>query len=340
MPPSSASEPRGPAGRRDPVRPATPPHRTTGGHRRAARASGPTRSAGSPRAVRPTRTVSPTRTAAGRYRPRRSDPVALPTTVWLLAAPTAPVIRSAVPCPPDVSEVVGSAGRDGVAEIVRRAAAVFVPQTSRARRTPTVVITRHTPAAPAAPAAPAVTAGAGHAPAAAPQHVVRPNPTGIGATTAGESTPGGPLALEDGAGLVLLDATRTPGVPIGVDDEAAGLAPGGVLAVLTIGDRVAGRLRDPRPALIASARAAGLDYWQHIVTATRPAGHPERRAGAGPGENRSSENRSGDEDGQQRPTWCLFADVSVFRRPVSTVPTDADRSDGPAQGATTREVQP
>ena len=196
-----------------------------------------------------------------------------------------------------------------------------------------MVITRHAPVAPAA------TAGAcyafGVSPATAPQHTVRPNPAGIGATTAGESTAGGPLALEDGAGLVLLDATRTPGVPIGVDDEAAGLAPGGVLAVLTTSDRVAGQLRDPRPALIASARAAGLDYWQHIVTITRPADHPEQRAEAGPGKDRSSA-----EDGQPRPMWCPFADVSVFRRPVSTDPADADRTDEPAQGATTSEVQP
>ena len=329
MPPSSAPEPRGPAGRRDPVRPATPPHRTTGGHRRAARASGPTRPAGPPRTVRPTRTASPTHIAAARYRPRRSDPVALPTTVWLLAAPTAPVIRSAAPCPPDVSEVVGSAGRDGVAEIVRRAAAAFAPQTSRARRTPMVVITRHAPAAPAAPAA---TAGAGHAPGlssgAVQQHTVRLNPAGIGAT---ESTPGGPLALEVGVGLVLLDATRTPGLPIEVDDVAAGLAPGGVLAVLTVSDRVAGRLRDPRPALIAAARAAGLDYWQHIVTATRSVDHLERPA---------EEVYGSFADGQQRPVWCLFADVSVFRRSVSTDPADADRTDEPAQAAMPTEVQP
>lgn len=197
-----------------------------------------------------------------------------------------------------------------------------------------MVITRH------ASATRAETAGASHAPGSSSDvspGVVPPRPTaicltptGIGETATGESTAGDPLVLEVGVGLVLLDATRTPDVPIGVDDMAAVLAPGGVLAVLTSSDRVAGRLRDPRPALIASAQAAGLDYWQHIVTATRPVDHPERRAGVGPGEYRGS-----NEDGQQQPMWCLFADVSVFRRPVS-----ADRVDEPAPSATTTEVQP
>ena len=336
MPPSSAPEPRGPAGRRDPVRPATPPHQTTGGHRRGVRASAPTRTAGPPRTLRPTRTASPTRIAAGRYRPRCSDPVALPTTVWLLAAPTAPVVvRPAVVCPSDVSEVVGSANSDGVAEIVRRAVAAFVPHTSTAQRGPTVVITRPAPAPVAGTAGASYAPGSssGVPPGAVPRHptAIRPTPTGIGETVTGESTAGDPLVGEVGAGLVLLDATRTPGVPIGVDDVAGGLAPGGVLAVLTASDRVAGRLRDPRPALIAAARAAGLDYWQHIVTATRPADHLERLA---------EEDYGSFADGQQRPVWCLFADVSVFRRPVSTNPADADRTDEPAQAATPTEVQP
>jgi hypothetical protein len=272
--------------------------------------------------------------------------------VWLL---TAPITRPPAPYPFDVLDVAGRVGCGGVAEIVRRAVAAFVPQTGRVPRAPTVVITRHAPAAragtPGAVHAPGSSSGI--SPGAVPRHptAIRPTPTGIGETvngesaagestagestagesTAGESTAGDPVVGEVGAGLVLLDATRPPGVPIGVDDVAAGLAPGGVLAVLTTSDRVAGRLRDPRPALIASARAAGLDYWQHIVTATRPADHPERPA---------EEDYNSFADGQQRPMWCLFADVSVFRRPVSTDPADADRTDEPAQAATTTEVQP
>ena len=267
--------------------------------------------------------------------------------MWLL---TAPITRPPAPYPFDVLDVAGRVGCGGVAEIVRRAVAAFVPQTGRVPRAPTVVITRHAPAAragtPGAVHAPGSSSGI--SPGAVPRHptAIRPTPTGIGETvngesaagestagesTAGESTAGDPVVGEVGAGLVLLDATRPPGVPIGVDDVAAGLAPGGVLAVLTTSDRVAGRLRDPRPALIASARAAGLDYWQHIVTATRPADHPERPA---------EEDYNSFADGQQRPMWCLFADVSVFRRPVSTDPADADRTDEPAQAATTTEVQP
>lgn len=312
MPISSAPGPRGPAGRRDPVRPATPPRRTTGGHRRGARSFAPA--------------AGPTCAAAGRYRSRWSDP-ALPTTVWLLTAPAAPVTQPAVSCPREAPEVPGSVGGDGVAEIVCRAVAAFVPETSRARRGPTIVVTRHAHAAseamagdPNAPGPPPDVS-----PGTVPQRAACTTPTGIGETTAGD-----PLVAGAGVGLVLLDATRTPGVSVGVDDLAVVLAPGGVLAVVTSSDRVAGRLRDPRPALIASARAAGLDYWQHIVTTTRPADYPQERPGAD-----SDEYRSSDGDGQERPTWCLVADISVFRRPAP-----ADRVDAPAQGVTTTEVQP
>lgn len=73
---------------------------------------------------------------------------------------------------------------------------------------------------------------------------------------------------------VLLDLGRGPVKPGRLAVAAADLGPSGVLAVATVSHHEDGRLRDPRPELIAAATAAGLAHLQHIVTITRHATDP------------------------------------------------------------------
>lgn len=297
MPTSSAPGSHGPAGRRDPVRP-TPPRRP----------------AGRPQVGR---LGAPIGGAARRHRSRSATPP-LPTSVWLLATPTA---RTEGPRRYEMSSGVGNPG--AVTETIRRAAVALAPTTGGAHRGPTIVITRHAygvvtarPGSPTAPdSSPAVPPPGTVSPGAVSDGAVSPGATAAPPPATGASdahAPDGDLrGGEAGVGLLLLDATRGAGASVDVGHLAGFLAPGGVLAVLTTSDHAGGRLRDPRPALIASARGAGLDYWQHIVT-TSPASREHQGNGDGAPDRRS---------------WCLVADISVFRRP-----SVADRIEQPGPG--------
>lgn len=263
------------------------------------------------------------------------------------AAPGTPTTCS-TPHTPDSVEVPRA---DVAAEIVRRALATLAPTTAPARRHPGIVITRHTDVTPrtasgvTVPTPPKVCdcvspVGSGSIPA-----------HGARATAATELLGHRP---ECGVGLLVLDTTGTGGAPVDlhgvIGDPAAVLVPGGVLAVITASDHRAGRLRDPRPALIASARAAGLDYWQHIVTTHADNRDHDRDEHS---DGRRSQHREHDGHNERggwgsgrRPEWRLVAEVSVFRRPSDAgrlqQPADAGDLDGPgeAQEHTTTEVQP
>jgi hypothetical protein len=167
-----------------------------------------------------------------------------------------------------------------------------------------------------------------------------------------------------GVGLLVWDTTRTAARPLNEHDHhshhshhsaedhdagfirrlAARLMPGGVLAVITASDHRAGLLRDSRPALIASARAAGLDYWQHIVTTTpgdnvQLDGSPHR---TGPNDERHDDGGGGT---GRRAEWRLVAEISVFCKPSTahghSEPVPGGRPTEPSQADTsTTEAQP
>lgn len=324
MPTDSAPGSRGPARRHDPVRPPTSPRRPTSPRTPAAsRRTGP-------------RSSAATRTAGGSYRSQWSDP-ALPATVWLLSIPAH---RAGVPGRSEPAEEVL---RGVVGEIAHRAVEAFVPAIAGAHETPVVVITRPAPAAvrkgPGEPIAPDP---APHVPpTGTPSHGAtgaRPAPAGIDNATEDRSDTGAVSSdrspLGAGARLLLLDATRAGGAAVRVEDLAAVLAPGEVLAVVTCSEYVAGRFRDPRPALIRGARAAGLDYWQHIVTA---APHQDEPRQDEPHHVEPHQDERPGADRGERWRWCLVAEVSVFRRSTANQTAPAQ---GPGSTTTTEQVQP
>ena len=248
--------------------------------------------------------------------------------MWLLPAD--------VPGAADNSSALPQAA--GVADVVAQALATLAPTSGPARTAARVVITRHAATAPtralsipaqrlceppiygvpiAVRSGPAVSTAAPPGDADPVLHV-GPDPADAtaapAAVAATASAAGWERRDEPGnVGLLVLDATATAATPTGLDqfigNAARVLAPGGVLAAITISHHRGGVLHDPRPALITSARAASLDYWQHIVTTTRPE-HPHRHDD--PPADGHHESGQG---GARRKEWRLVAEVSVFRRP-------------------------
>jgi hypothetical protein len=102
------------------------------------------------------------------------------------------------------------------------------------------------------------------------------------------------------------------------------LAPGGVLAVLTHGERRGGRLIDSTGAVVASAQAADLLYLQHIVVLTAPL--PATRRGAAPSTGRrpadAQHEPAGDAAGEEPAPGNGLMDLLLFLQPGGPNPSN------------------